>query len=112
MATAFACEKEYFAARKDPGWAGLADVADFILQGMRRIGLQHKLDHITGGTGNCLFISVLQQLRRPQLYVLMADSIKALVDNMDPTKLRNLVADFMLTSPMVEDMRSMHPEAT
>ena len=112
MATAFACEKEYYAAQRDPGWAGLVDVADTILQGMRRIGLQYKLDHITGGSGNCLFISVLQQLRRPQLYVLMDPSIKALVDNMEPTKLRNLVADFMLTSPTVNDMRSYMAPAT
>ena len=111
MAERIECEKEYSAAQAHPAWAGLVDLANVILHGTRRNNLQYRLDHITGGTGNCLFISVLQQLRRAQLYGLINPSVRSMVDNMQPTKLRNTVADFMLTSPVVEGMKSYHSPA-
>ena len=103
MAERIESEKEYSAAQAHPAWAGLVDLANVILHGTRRNNLQYRLDHITGGTGNCLFISVLQQLRRAQLYGLINPEVRSMVDNMQPTKLRNTVANFMLTSPVVEN---------
>ena len=93
--------KEYGEAKRDPGWAGLAVIGDAIHNGLRKNGLQFKLDHITGGTGNCLFISVLQQLKRQTLYSGLNPAVKALVDRMEPTKLRNLVADFILELSLI-----------
>ena len=96
--------KKYAEARRDPAWRGLAGIADAILKGLRKNGLQFKLDHITEGRGNCLFVAVLQQLKREPLYSGLSPAIKVLVDDMEPTKLRHLVADFMLESPLFEDM--------
>ena len=101
--------REYAEARRDPGWEGLANIADDILKGLRKNGLQFKLDHITEGRGNCLFVAVLQQLKREPLYSGLSPAIKVLVDEMEPTKLRHLVADFVLESPLFEDMRRMSP---
>ena len=101
--------KEYSSAKEHPEWKGLADIADDILEGMRKIGLNFKLDHITGGTGNCLFVTVLQQLKRESLkwalYWTKRQIVEPLIDEMEPTLLRNLVVDFMLESPLVEEMR-------
>ena len=69
--------KEYAEARRDPRWTGLADLGDDILKGVKKNGLQLKLDHITGGTGNCLFITVLQQLKRQPFYSTLSPSVKS-----------------------------------
>ena len=80
----------------------------FIPQGLKKIHLHFKLDKITGGTGSCFPISVLQQLRRPELFETLDEDLKFIVESMDPTALRHMVAHFMLTSPEVEDIRNLN----
>ena len=102
-------ELDYHLCVENPAWSSLARTADFILASTKRNGLSFTVDKVTAGRGACFPIAVLQQLRRPVHYGSLKPELKDLVDRMDPQGLRSLVCMFMLTSPLVEDMRRMWP---
>jgi hypothetical protein len=43
------------------------NIANQIMDTVRRLQLPVKLDHLTEGRGNCFPIAVLQQCRRPEI---------------------------------------------
>ena len=68
---------------------------------VNKFGLNLKLDDVTPGEGNCFFIAVLQQLRRPEIYSTVSRSLKQMADTWDHLALRRAVCSFAKTSTEV-----------
>ena len=76
-----------------------------IMAKVRELGLSFQLDEKTPGDGSCFFWSVLQQLRRKEIYPTLRPDLRKLVDNNNALELRRAVCRFSLSSPLVQEKR-------
>ena len=83
----------------------LDEACDRIMAKVRELGLSFQLDEKTPGDGSCFFWSVLQQLRRKEIYPTLRPDLRKLVDNNNALELRRAVCRFSLSSPLVQEKR-------
>ena len=91
----------YEVASCQPGWSASCRIAMMLKGQVNKFGLNLKLDDVTPGEGNCFFIAVLQQLRRPEIYSTVSRSLKQMADTWDHLALRRAVCSFAKTSTEV-----------
>ena len=83
---------------KHSDWTQFRNIAAEILNHVKRIGLNLKLDDVTYGDGACFIVAVMQQLLRPEVKIYLPDDILRIVEDFDIMAFRRRVAMFMLTS--------------
>ena len=81
------------------------NIANQIMDTVRRLQLPVKLDQLTEGRGNCFPIAVLQQCRRPE--------ILSHVKHQSTKELRNSVKQFIVKSenPKIVSFKSQYDES-
>ena len=97
----------YEVASCQPGWSASCRIAMMLKGQVNKFGLNLKLDDVTPGEGNCFFIAVLQQLRRPEIYSTVSRSLKQMADTWDHLALRKAVCSFAKSSPEVAARREL-----
>ena len=75
-----------------------------IMAKVQEFGLPLKLDSKTPADDSCFFWSVLQQLRRDEIYTTLGPDIRQLVDSYSALTLRQRICQFGLTSPAIKDI--------
>ena len=95
----------YEVASRLPGWEGLVATANMLKAQISKFGLNLHVDDITPGRGNCFFVAVIQQLRRPDIYPTLSRTLQQIADRWDHLTLRKAVCSFAKTSPEVASRR-------
>ena len=75
-----------------------------IMAKVQEFGLPLKLDSKTPADDSCFFWSVLQQLRRDEIYPKLGPDIRQLVDSYSARTMRQRICQFGLTSPAIKDI--------
>ena len=75
-----------------------------IMAKVQEFGLPLKLDSKTPADDSCFFWSVLQQLRRDEIYTKLGPDIRQLVDSYSALTMRQRICQFGLTSPAIKDI--------
>ena len=75
-----------------------------IMAKVQEFGLPLKLDSKTPADDSCFFWSVLQQLRRDEIYTTLGPDIRQLVDSYSALTMRQRICQFGLTSPAIKDI--------
>ena len=75
-----------------------------IMAKVQEFGLPLKLDSKTPADDSCFFWSVLQQLRRDEIYPKLGPDIRQLVDSYSALTMRQRICQFGLTSPAIKDI--------
>ena len=103
MSTSSSGEKPlpYEVASCQPGWEGVCSTALMLKGQVDKFGLNLKLDDITPGKGNCFFIAVIQQLRRPEIYPTVSRSLQQMAGAWDHLALRKAVCSYAKSSAEV-----------
>ena len=93
---------DYESSFKSPTWKKERGWADKIMLAVKRRHLKLKVDCLTRGAGNCFMISVLQQLRREDLYHKVQVDLQKIVNMMDHQAFRVMVKNFIEKSKTQE----------
>ena len=88
-----------------PEWDYSSSVAMMLMRQMKKFGLNLKLDQVTPGKGDCFFVAIIQQLRRPEIYSTLSGRLQQMADNWDHLALRKAVCSFAKTSFLVTARR-------
>ena len=89
------------------------NIANQIMDTVRRLQLPVKLDQLTEGRGNCFPIAVLQQCRRPEILSQLSPLQKEIVKQESSQELRNSVKQFIVKSenPKIVSFKSQYDES-
>ena len=104
---------EYMKAKEHSIWKVERELADAIIESLRRNGVDDvfQLDKLTKGMGNCFMIATMQQLRREEAYEKSRPEVKEIADRMNHKFFRKNVSDWVmqnLTHPKIVKMREMY----
>ena len=89
---------DYNSSIGSQSWAVERDLADRIMDHVKKNNLNYKLDKLTRGQGNCFMIAVLQQLQQDHVYQCSSQQVKNLADNFSHMEFRQAVHDFIQQS--------------
>ena len=89
------------------------NIANQIMDTVRRLQLPVKLDQLTEGRGNCFPIAVLQQCRRPEILSQLSPLQKEIVKHESTQELRNSVKQFIVKSenPKIVSFKAQYNES-
>ena len=77
------------------------NIANEIMETVRRLELPHKLDQLTEGRGNCFPIAIVQQCRRPEILSQLSPIVRKLAKHhQGHSTLRNVVKQFIYKSKL------------
>ena len=99
---------EYEESFKYEDWKNERGWADLIIGKVHELNLPFRLDKLTRGRGDCFLITILQQLRRPELKWRVNPSLQRLAQDMEHMGLRVAVKNYIMTSrhPKVAIMKA------
>ena len=102
------------ASHKFEEWTGIREIGNKLVKKAEDIGQEMGLDNLTRGSGNCFPISVLQQLRRAEIFEDLDSNLKEIATSINHMEFRTKVAVFMMRSklPNVVEYRKQVEEIT
>ena len=90
-----------------PEWDASSRTAAMLRRQAKKFGLNLKLDQVTSGKGNCFFVAIIQQLRRPEIYSTVSGRLQQMADTWDHLALRKAVCSFAKSSTEVAARREL-----
>ena len=88
-----------------PEWEASFRTAAMLRRKVKKFGL--KLDLVTPGKGDCFFVAIIQQLRRPEIYSTVSRSLQQMANTWDHLALRKAVGSFAKSSTEVAARREL-----
>ena len=88
-----------------PGWEASCSTAMMLKGQVVKFGLNVCVDDITPDKGDCFFVAVIQQLRRPEIFSTLPRSLQQMADLWNHLALRKAVCSFAKSSPEVAARR-------
>ena len=89
------------------GWEFFCKTVLTLKRQAKKFGLNLKTDQVTTGKGDCFFVAIIQQLRRPEIYSIVSRSLQQMADTWDHLALRKAVCSFAKSSTEVAARREL-----
>ena len=89
---------DYKTSLRFHSWEIERQLADKIMNHVKKNNLNFKLDNLTRGKGNCFMIAVLQQLQQIQIYQASSQQVKTLADGFSHMVFRQEINKFIKQS--------------